>query len=170
MITIRNLDLLSVHHIIRNMRAQDWIEVSNLVPRAYCEPDLLAMLTMQATRLGFMVCVDNIPAVVVQAVEKHNGCWSVGMFATDDFARCWRATFKQISCVLIPALVEGGARYCEAHVHAGNVEAQTFLARLGFRAVSEPLKHYGAFGETFILYAVTHEELPHVLRQSPESP
>lgn len=170
MIRIRDLDLLGVRHIIRHMRAQDWIEVSNLVPRAYCDPDLLTMLVMQSARLGFLVEVDGIAAAVVQAVEKHNGCWSVGMFATDDFNRCWRAIFKQISCVLIPAMVEGGARYCEAHVHADNVEAQKFLARLGFRAVSLPLNRYGAFGETFILYAVTYEELPHVLRQSAESP
>lgn len=164
---IRDLTLLRLHYIIRNMRKQDWVEVSNLVPRAYCEPDMLAMLTMQATRLGFIVESFGVPAVLVQACERHSGNWSVGMFATEDFENCWRETFKHIRAVLIPAIIEAGGRYCEAHVHAGNIEAQRFLKRLGFRPRSDVLEGYGAFGEPFILFAVTIGDLPHVLHEIP---
>lgn len=162
--TVRNLDLLSIHYVVRNMRHQDWIEISNLVPRAYCEPDLLAMMVMQVSTLGFVVDVGSVPCAVVQAVQKHNGCWAVGMFATEEFPHCWREVFKHVRNVLIPAIVDAGGRYCEAHVHAGNIDAQRFLRKIGLRPRSDVLEGYGSFGEPFILYAVTKEELPHVLR------
>lgn len=165
----RNLDLLGVRYVVSNMRASDWLEISNLVPRAYATVDMLTMLTVQHSRLGFLLEVDGIPAVVVQAVEKHNGCWSIGMFATDDFPAAWRGVVRFGRDLLLPSMLDLGARYCEAHVHAGNVAAQRFLERLGFRARSSVLENYGAFGEPFILYAVTREELPDVLRESPQS-
>lgn len=171
MIKIRNLDLLGVRYVVENMRQSDWVEVSNLVPRSLANVDSLTMLTVQHTRIGFMVEIDGVPGAVVQAIEKHDGCWGVGMFATDDFPLIWRSILKNVRNLVIPSLIDLGARYCEAYVHAGNVPAQRFLASLGFRARSDVLENYGSFGEAFILYAVTREDLPHVLRsESPENP
>lgn len=168
---VRNLDLLGVRHVVKNMRASDWLEISNLVPRALCDVDAMAMYVTQYTRLGFMVERDGIPAAIVQAIEKHDGCWSIGMFATDDFPLVWHTIIKHARRVLMPSLLDLGARYCEAHVHADNVPAQRFLEALGFKARSGILEDYGAFGQPFILYAVTKKELPDVpLPESPESP
>ena len=161
-ITIHPLSLSMVLHVAQNMRRSDWIEVSNLVPRRICTPEGMAMLVIQHSGAGFVACVDGVPACVVQLVEKHDGCWSAGLFATDDFALCWRAVVKEIRHVIAPVLLDFGARYLEAHVMASNIPAQRLLERLGFKCVSEVLTNYGAFGKDFLLYAIRNREDCHV--------
>lgn len=161
-VTVSELSLPKVWHVVRHMRASDWTEISNLVPRAVCTVDGIAMMVMQHSSVGFVLEVDENPALVVQLVQKHEGCWSAGLFATDDFPLCWRSALKEIREIVVPTLLEAEARYCEAHVLADNLPAQAMLERVGFRRKSEVLTNYGAFGKDFIIYAVTREELSDV--------
>lgn len=154
-ITVTDLDLPSVWHVVKNMREQDWIEISNLIPRHLCTVDQIAMLIVQQTGVGFVLRVNDCPALVVQLVQKHDGCWSAGLFATDDFVHCWRRAIKEIKEIVIPVLLDHGARYCEAMVMASNKPAQRLLKMIGFRAQSNVLTNYGAFGKDFMLFAIT---------------
>jgi RimJ/RimL family protein N-acetyltransferase len=161
-VTVSELTLQGVWHVVKNMRSSDWTEISNLVPRAACTVDGIAMMVIQHSGVGFVIEVDEKPACVVQLVQRHEGCWSAGLFATDDWPLCWRSVLKEIRHIVVPTLLEHGARYCEAHVLASNIPAQTLLKRVGFRQKSELLTNYGAFGKDFILFAVTREELSNV--------
>lgn len=167
--TISPLTLPAVWHVVKNMRQSDWIEVSNLVPRAICTVDGIAMATVQHSGAGFVAALDGVPVCVVQLGQRHDGCWSCGLFATDDFPKVWRTVLKEVHHVIIPTLIDQGARYCEAHVLADNLPAQAMLKRIGFSAKSSVLTNYGAFGKDFVLFAVTREELTHVFFKPEDS-
>ena len=125
--SIEKLTLAGVLHVVQNMRLSDWEEVINCTPAAYQSVDGIAILTMQFSGSGFVVRVDDQPAAVVQLVERHKGSWSVGMYATDDFGKCWRTIIKEVRAVLFPQLLELEARYVEAHVLATNWQGMRLL-------------------------------------------
>jgi hypothetical protein len=167
MIEARPINLADVYTVVCNMRMTDWQEVINLVPKALATPDGITMLTMQHTRLGTVYAYDDLPVVVLQANEIRDGVWSIGMFATDLFPLVWRAMVKDMKRAFLPVLLDSGARYCEAHVAAGNVDAQRLLKFLGFRQRSDVLEGFGSFGDPFLLYVATIGDLPHVFHARP---
>lgn len=160
---VLDLSIQSVWPVVRNMRHQDWVEVSNLVPRQFATVDGITMLTLQQTGVGYVVTLDDVPAAVVQFAQKHDGCWEIGMFATDDYPHVWRAVIKEAREVAVPVLLQHGARYCQAHVMVDNDDAKRLLKWVGFRQTSEVLTNYGAFGKDFELWSITREELNRVL-------
>ncbi len=87
------------------------------------------------------------------------------MFATHDFVHCWRRMIREMREVVMPTLLDLDARYVQAHVLASNAAGRRLLEFIGFRCRSEILKAYGAFGDDFILYTMTDEDLPNVFRK-----
>lgn len=158
-VTIGEVNIKNVWPVVKNMRRLDWIEISNLVPRQICSVDGITMMVVQHTFVGFVVAYDGTPVCVVQLTQKHDGCWSCGLFATDDFDKVWKAVIREVKEIVVPTLLDLEARYCEAMVQADNQPARRFLEWIGFVPKSEVLTNYGAFGKDFILYALTEKEL-----------
>lgn len=154
----------NVWHVVQGMRAQDWQEVVNLVPAQFASVDGITMLAVSHSVFGFVLKLDQVPVVVVHFAQKHPGTLSAGMFATDQFNDVWRQLVRELREFALPALLELGTTYCEAHVMASNLEAQRFLRYIGFTQRSDVLKKYGAFDKDFVLYAISEEELPNVFR------
>ena len=164
-IKITGLDIQSVLYVVKHMRKADWQEVINSLPHAYCTVDRIAMVVAQRGGVGFVIHYDETPVCVVEVVEKHEGCWSCGLFATEQFALVWRSTIKAINEICKQLLLSHGARYCEAHASADNVDAHRLLEWIGFKKSSEVLKGYGSYGADFILFTLVKEELNHVFRR-----
>ena len=162
-ISVQPLNLRGILGILDNIRAQDWIEISNLVPRYMAERhEFIAMHIMQMGGIGFVLSLDDRPVCMVHAVQRFEGSWSIGMIATDDFPRVFRFVIKEGVAIMAPVLREAGARYMDAYVYADNSDARRLLARCGFRRASRRLTNYGAFGKDFYLYTLSREDAENV--------
>lgn len=161
MITIEPLDLGRVLYVCKNMRLQDWSEVTNLV-RSGATPDGLAMGVMAASTFGFVACYRDIPVTVVQFAEYLDGTWRAGLFSTDEFPRVARAVAREIRINAIPHMLDLGAQYCEAYADAGHVEAHRLLQFMGMTQRAT-LERYGSKGRDVALFVRTRKDSDDVL-------
>lgn len=165
MITIETLDLGRVLYVCKNMRNQDWREVTNLL-RQGVTPDVIAMGVMASSSFGFVACYREIPVTVVQFAEILDGTWRAGLFSTDEFPRVARAVVREIRTVAIPHMLDLGAQYCEAYADAGHVEAHRLLQFMGMTQRAT-LERYGSKGRDVALFVRTRKESDDVLCQQP---
>lgn len=161
MITIEPLGLGRVLYVCKNMRLQDWNEVTNLM-RQGVNPDVIAMGVMQASSFGFVACYRDIPVTVVQFAEILDGTWRVGLFSTEQFHRVARAVVREIRTVAIPHLLDLGAQYCEAYADAGHAEAHRLLQFMGM-SQRATLERYGSKGKDIALFVRTRKDTDDVL-------
>lgn len=162
MITFDTLNLRDVLYVCERMRAADWAEIVNLLPRSIETADMIAMVTMQSSRFGVIGKLDGEPIVVLQFGELLDGTWRAGLFATDKFDRIGKATVRHILDVTVPFLLDSGAVYCDALADPLNDAGVAMLEFIGFkkRAI---LPEYGSRGRDIALYVATKKEIEHVL-------
>lgn len=161
-IEIVPINLRDVLTICENMRQIDWEEVRNLLPQAVDKPDVIAMICMQATRVGFVAKSDGIPAGVIQLAEILDGTFRAGMFGTNRMTEVARPLVGKL-LEIIPDMMDDGMKYCEALSDAQHLEAHKLLTFVGLkkRAI---LPGYGSHGRDIALFTITKDET-HVLRR-----
>lgn len=163
-VEIRPLTLRGVLSVCERMRASDWAEVINLLPKSCDTPELIAMTTMQISHFGFVAEVDGVPTTVAQFVQILDGSWRCGLFSTDDFAKAWRGVVRELKTTCMWHLLDSGAEYCDAYADTLHPEAHRLLEHLGFRKRAI-LPSYGSRGRDIALYVATIGEFDHVLRK-----
>lgn len=137
-----------------------------MVPKSIATVDGITMYIIQQGGVGFVLAKDGVPAGLVQCVPIHEGAFSVGLIATDEWINVWRSFAREIQKVVIPALLESGARWMECRVWNDNQPAKDFLEWFGFRQMSEVMTGWGTFGKDFVLYGITRSEFEtHVSRR-----
>lgn len=122
------------------------------------DPRELAAECTYFGHFGWTASHEDTPVAIVGAVPLHPGCWSVFMFATNDFRQISISLTKFIKRVMIPALVDTSARRAQCLSLEDHTEAHAWLRVLG--AYSEqPLRDYGKNGETFIPFVWRRENV-----------
>lgn len=156
MIEIGPLDLADVLHVCRKMRLQDWREVLNLLPLSVTTPDVVAMIVMNVSKVGFVAKIDGVPAGVIQVSEPLDGNLRFGLFGTDDFELVAMPLCLKLMEIM-PDLIEEGAVYGEAFADAIHTDAHKLLEFLGFkkRAI---LERYGSHGCDVALFTITKDQ------------
>lgn len=155
-IEIVPINLRDVLFICENMRQQDWEEVLNLLPKSVRTPDVVAMICMQSTKVGFVAKSNGVPAGVIQMGELIDGTWRIGMFGTSRLPEVALALAGRLS-ELVPEMIKDGARYCEAYSDTLHEEAHKFLRFIGFRKRAI-LPGYGSHGRDFALFIFTKDD------------
>lgn len=79
------------------------------------------------------------------------GCWSMWLFATDDFHRIGLGVTRMVIRSIVPMLWGGGARRLECRSMEGHVDAQRWLCTIG-ASREATLRSYGKGGEDFHVY------------------
>lgn len=161
-ISFRAINLKDVLYVCENMRASDWKEVLNALPRAVTTPEVIAMICMNATNFGIIACVDNRPAIVAQFSEILDGTWRAGLFGTEEFEFAAMPMIAELMREAFPFMIDRGAVYCEAYADALNSDGHKLLEFVGFkkRAI---LEGYGSRGMDVALYSITKSEVDNVL-------
>lgn len=164
MIEFRDLNLSDVLHVCQHMRLRDWQEIINLLPVALDTPDQIAMLTMQASCFGLVVCRDGEPVAVLQYAQIHEGSWRAGLYATDAWPGVKLAVMRHMIRHCIPFILDQGIVYCDAYSDVLHVEAHRMLEFLGFRRRAI-LEEYGSRGADFALYTLSKRDAENVHRR-----
>lgn len=160
MIEIVPLNLSDVLHVCKNMRMQDWREVLNLLPKTVTTPDVVAMICMNVSKIGFVAKIDGVPAGVIQIGEVLDGTIRFGLFGTDRLPEVALDLCIEVMKIL-PDMIDDGLKHAEALADALHPEAHKLLTFLGFkkRAI---LEEYGSHGADIALFTITRREA-HVL-------
>lgn len=156
MIEIVPLNLGDVLHVCKRMRQQDWEEVLNLLPKTVTTPEVVAMIAINSSRVGFVAKIDGEPVGVIQMAEILDGTMRVGMFGTIRMPEVALALCAEILSI-IPDMIEDGLEYAEALADAQHEEAHKLLTFLGLkkRAI---LEGYGSHGCDIALFTITRRE------------
>ena len=150
---LTDIDLDSIIYIAMNLRAEDKIEVFNIL-----EHDNPYQLGWEAftlfrnkgrARIGWH---NGRPAAVIALTEDRPRVWHVSMFGSDEFKcvawECMRWARTNIRDLIAN---NGGRRlHCDSHID--HLEAHKFLRTLGARQEGEPMKCYGKDGSTYIRF------------------
>lgn len=133
-------------HIVQNLRAPDLEEVAATSYDVW--PSVWERLC--AVRANQSVWeVDGVPAAVMGAWPLWPGMWTVYAMGTEAFPAVTMTKFALR--VMVPALMESGARRAECASIATHTVAHRWLEGLGAHRESE-MPNYGKGGETFYRY------------------
>lgn len=146
---LANPSLMDVLYITHHLREWDRKEV--FATRFSDDPDQLAM---DVLRWGpnWWVAGEDKAIAVIGATEVWPGCWSVGMFATDEFSKIGLPLTKWVKRSMIPHIAQQGIRRGECRSIEGHEMAHRWLETLGAKREGDGLKKYGKDGETFFTY------------------
>lgn len=100
------------------------------------------------------VCGLERPIAAIGAAPLRPGCWTMWMFATDEFNKIGISLTKFAKRVIFPALKEAGAHRLETLSIEGHYTAHRWLEYLGAHREAEH-KSFGKNRETFYSYSWT---------------
>jgi hypothetical protein len=100
--------------------------------------------------LSWLVCINQEPVASLGAILVWPGHWNVWAFGTSRWGQAARAITKHVRRVMIPMLLEIGAKSVAAYVHAAHTQACAWLEFLGAKGTL--LSKWGKNGEDFVLY------------------
>jgi len=143
--------------VTRRLRESDRCEC--FATRFHDDPSELAREIDVYARMsiGWLVCINQEPVATLGAVLVWPGHWHVWAFGTERWGQVVMAITKHIKRVMIPMLLEVGARSVAAYAHAAHTGACAWLEFLG--AKGTPLPNWGKNGEDFVLYRWFREEM-----------
>lgn len=144
------------HHVASRMREWDKREI--YATRWNEDPVELAHDCASYGHFGWVAWGDEEPVAILGAVPMHPGCWSVFMFATNNFRHISFSLTKFVKRVMIPALADTGARRAQCLSMEGHEDAQKWLRLLG-ATPEEPMLDFGKNGETFIPFVWRRENV-----------
>lgn len=153
---LRPLTRRDVAHVVDRMRDSDAAEIYNT--RWTDSPHDLVQDTLLHHRFSWIAAHDGEPIAVVGAGPKHPNCWSVHMYATDDFHKLSVSLSKFIRRVMIPALYAAGAHRAECASSDDHTTAHRWLEWLGARREAE-MRGYGKDGQSYFLYAWSRNDV-----------
>lgn len=151
-----------LRHIVENMRANDWREIS----ACRWDDDKERFLydfhhRLQCGAVWWLAWLDERPVAVVGVMPCWPGVWSALMFATDEFPLIAKRLTRAIAKSIIPTLAEaGGFHRVSCNSIADYPEVHRWLRSLG--AKEEALiPGHGKNQEDFITFSFSD----HVLRR-----
>lgn len=152
MTTLEPLTYENVLHVARNMRAADKEEI--YATRWSDSPEDLAADAMLVPHLCWTAHRDGKSIAAIGAVPIHPGCWSVWMFATDEWPLVSLKVTRHVLKQMIPTVIrrEDGFKRAECKSHSLHNVAHRWLEYLGANRESTAYK-YGKNGENFFVYA-----------------
>lgn len=148
------LNLRDVLEVCENMRQQDWEEVLNLLPLGVTKPEVVAMICMNASSMGFVAKLDGRPVGVIQIAQILHGSYRFGLFGTDRLPEVALPLAGEMMQAIEHLVDREGAVYGEAMADAFHLEAHRLLAFLGFRKTAI-LPGYGSLGADIALFTFT---------------
>lgn len=92
------------------------------------------------------------PIAACGLVEARPGCWSMWLFATDNFPQIGLSMTKCLRRVIVPWLIRAGAHRMETLSMGARAEAHRWLEALGAEREAT-LREYGRGREDFISFA-----------------
>lgn len=147
-----------VRRVAMNMRAMDRAEI--YATRWREDPADVARDSVLLSRFGF-VCAsdrDGEPISAIGAAELWPTMWSVWMFATDRWPEVALAATRLVRRVLVPQLLEAGARRAECRALASHRQAHRWLKLLGARREFR-VRDFGKNGEDFVSFVWRREDV-----------
>jgi hypothetical protein len=155
-----------VRRVAMNMRAMDRAEI--YATRWREDPTDVARDSILLSRFGF-ICAserDGEPIAAIGAAELWPTMWSVWMFATDRWPEVAFAATRMVRRVLVPQLLETGARRAECRALASHRQAHRWLRLLGARREFR-IRDFGKNGEDFVSFVWRRDDVLH--KQSEET-
>ncbi len=152
---VKPLEYDDVLDVATNMREWDKREI--YATRWSDDPAALARDCMIIPDFGWTIWLDK-PLCAIGAVPLHPGVWSVWMFAKDDFPTVGLYATKFARRVMMPGLVNSGARRAQCLSIEGHEDAHKWLRLLGAKAESR-LWGFGKNGEDFHCFAWSSDDV-----------
>lgn len=132
--------------VARNMRDADKREI--YATRWTESPEDLASDCLRLPDFAWTFHLGEKPVCAMGAFPSHPGCWSVWMFATNEFRKISIYVTKFALRVMMPALMQAGARRAHCLSIEGHHDAHRWLLLLGAKPESR-LHEFGRNGEDF---------------------
>lgn len=168
---LRELDYYAVEYVSLNMRDNDWLEISALLP--HDNPLQFAHEAVSAIRndgRGIVAWHDAKPAVVGAFTQIRPGVWSVWMFGTDDFKAVAFELMRWVRTEAADILkhAKGHRLQCESRV--GYDEAHKMIKAMGGIQEGPPLRRFGKDEADYIRFVWFNGENDAVIKPHYERP
>jgi hypothetical protein len=138
----------NVAHVARNMREWDRREI--YATRWDDNSESLAYEVMQTGEVRWVAGLEE-PIAAFGCAPMWPGCWSMWLFAADDFHRIGLSVTRLVTRSIVPMLWDGGAHRLECRSMEGHVDAQRWLSTIGAEREAT-LKGFGRDGQDFHIY------------------
>lgn len=151
------------------MRKDDWREISNVVPKSFAHPLMLAKRVNESIARGdFAMCcaLDDRPVCCLGWAELHPGVLEAWAYGTDEFPKVSTELTKFVKRQLRPSLLgQLGIHRMQAISRSDHVKAHRWLGVLGFVKESV-LSAYGSDGADYIMFRASRGDFSHVLHEN----
>jgi len=136
--------------ICSNLREQDAAEIA---ATSFDEtPESMAARFMPAAEGGWIALSDGTPVAAGGAHCIWPNVWQLWLIGTDRFHECKLGMTRFAKKVMIPTLIQQGARRGQCLTLSTHVESHKWLETLGATREAT-LKNYGKNGEMFFCYS-----------------
>jgi|TARA_R110000823_G_scaffold94861_2_gene207246 hypothetical protein len=145
-----------VVHIARNMRELDAEEILPLIWGG--TPENLAAVVIAAGGLATVALSGGVPVAAYGATQTRPKCWSVWMFATDQWPKVALSVTRRLKTEVIETIYEVGAVRADCWSMEGHHVAHRWLEMLGAK-YEATLEDYGPTRKNFHCYSWTLSRL-----------